>query len=345
VVWSSTPPLLDAEGANCLAEWQELFGAECPASQDFGWLAPGRRVEFEGPLAGLEPMTILTDLLPDRVYAATPREGTPVLARVQGRVAGTLRSTASGGSLAFLGFRPRDDQSQSLGYDARWWFDILDRLGAYPGTGRFAGANDNPEVVSRTGPWLCCRFPNGTVTIARHLHTYAECWPGGFGRKDDEDRRILEANPPPPREIRLDGLRVAGHTVSYDGHGPVSFRVDAAGNLIGFAGHQCQEIAVDGRTWRFADRRLNTLSWAPIPDECRVPGGAVLLLRVHLDGACELRIPAAGLPEAVEAVREGSKPGSRGEAVACRRDGEALVLSFAAGQGQGVVYIVPRPGG
>jgi len=342
VVWSSAPPLLDAEGAACLPDWQELFGCQCPATQDLGWLAPGRRVEFDDVLAGLEPMTVLTDLLPDRVYAATPAEGTQVLARVQGKTAGTRRTTAAGGSLTFLGFRPRDDQSQSLGYDARWWFDILSRLGAYPGTGHFPGVNDNPDAVSRTGTWLCCRFPNGAVSVARHLHTYAEFWPGGFGRKDDEDRRLLEANPPPPREIRLEALQVAGHTVTYDGHGPVSFRVDAAGTLIGFAGHQCQEITIDGRRWRFADRRLNTVSWAPLDEACRTPGGGVLALRVHLDGACDLRIPAAGLPENVEAVREGPKPGSRGEPIACRRDGETLVLSFAAGQGQGVVYVLAR---
>ncbi len=343
VVWSATPPLLDDAGQNCLAEWQDLFGVDCPPAADMGWMAPGRRVEFDGTLAGLEPMTILTDLLPDRVYPAAPRPGTEVVARVQGKTVGTRRTRPGGGSLAFLGFRPRDDQSRSLGYDARWWFDILSRLGAYPATGRFQEVNDNPDAVSRTGEWLCCRFPNGAVSIARHLRTYAESWPGGFGRKADEDRRVLEANPPPPPEIRLDGFQAAGHTVTYEGHGPVTFRVDAAGTLIGFAGHQCREITVDGRTWRMADQRLNTLAWAPVPDACRVPGGAVCMLRLHLDGACEVRIPAGCLPEGCEAVREGAKPGSRGETIPCRRDGEALVLSFGAGQGYGVVYLVPRP--
>ncbi|MBN2449346.1 MAG: hypothetical protein JXR77_03090, partial [Lentisphaeria bacterium] len=239
VIWSATPPLLAADGSHCLDEWRELFGVDVTPAADMGWLVPGRLVAFEGALGGIPPMPILTDLLPDRVYAVAPRPGTEVLARVQGKVAGALRLTPAGGRFCFLGFRPRDDQSQSLGYDARWWFDILDALGAYPATGRFEGVNDNAEVLSRTGPWLCCRFPNGAVSVARHLHTYAESWPGGFGRKEDADRRILEANPPPPREIRLDGLRIAGHTVTYDGHGPLTFRVGPGGSLVGFAGHQC----------------------------------------------------------------------------------------------------------
>jgi hypothetical protein len=264
-----------------------------------------------------------------------------VAARVQRKVVGTHRTTPAGGSLTFLGFRPRDDQSQSLGYDARWWFDILSRLGAYPPTGTLTGVNDNTEVLSRAGEFLCCRFPNGAVSLAPHLRTYEESWSGGFGRKPEDDRRIVEQNPPPPSEIRLKDLKVWGHTVTYDGHGPVTFRLNAAGDLIGFAGHQCQEITVDGRTWKMADRRMNTLSWAPVPQECRVQGGAVLALRLTVDAPCEVRVPAAGLPDNVEAVLQGAKLGSRGQAVESRRDGDALVISMPAYNEGGMVYVVP----
>ena len=65
---------------------------------------------------------------------------------------GTHRATARNGSATFLGFRPRDDQSASLGAEVRTWFEILLALGAYPGSGASRARNDNPSVVSRTTP-------------------------------------------------------------------------------------------------------------------------------------------------------------------------------------------------
>jgi len=340
VVWSSTPPLLDWEGDNCLAEWQDLFGVDYAATTAPGWIAPGRRATFEGALAGVEPQTILTDLLVDHVYAVAPRAGVSVVARVAKKSAGTQRTTPRGGSLTFLGFRPRDDQSQSLGYDERTWFDVLSKLGVYPPTGKFADVNDNTEVLSRTGDYLCCRFPNGAISIAPHLRTYEENWPGGFGRRKEEDKRALAENPPPPREIKLTDFKAGGHTVTYDGHGPVTFRVNGAGELIGFSGHQCSEITVDGRTWKMADHRMNTVSWAPVPPECRVDRGAVAALRLTTDAPCEIRVPAAGLPDKVEAVLQGAQLGSRGQAVESRRDGDALLIKMPPYHEGGMVFVV-----
>ena len=49
------------------------------------------------------------------------------------------------GSTTFLGFRPRDDQAASLGAEVRTWFEILLALGAYPGSRRTGGRNDQPQ--------------------------------------------------------------------------------------------------------------------------------------------------------------------------------------------------------
>lgn len=343
VVWTATPPLLDFEGKKCLNQWEDLFGADWTPTPNMGEMAPGRRVEFEGRLAGMAPQTILTHLLVDRVYPVAPRADTAIAARVKGKVVGVHRATPAGGSLTFLGFRPRDDQAQSLGYDARWWFDTLDRLGAYPSSGAFKDASDNTEVLSRTGPFLCCRFPNGAISIASHLRTYEENWPGGFGRKRDQDARIMKKYPPPSPEIRLDNLHINGHTVTYFGHGPVTFRVDDRSDLVGFAGHQCRDITVDGRTWSMANRRLNTLAWAPMPDECRVAGGAVLYLQVHAPGNCELRIPTVGLPTKVAVFAQGAKPGSRGTQVASvRREDNALVIPTPKNGLRGTFFVTPK---
>src|SRR5205085_8211587 len=163
VIWSGPPPVLTAEGGNALGPWQALFGCRYTPGQNEGKMAAGTCVIFEGALAGVEPQTILTGFLVDRIYPVAPAEGTGVVARIRGDVVGTLRRFEGGGSASFLGYRPRDDQACSLGYEMRNWFEVLSALGAYAPTGRFEGCNDNTEHLSRTSGYLICRFPNGAV--------------------------------------------------------------------------------------------------------------------------------------------------------------------------------------
>ena len=340
VVWSGPPPLLSFEGEPLLERWQNLFGVDHVPVPRGGWVTPGRLVRFEGPLESVSEMIILTDLLVDLTYPVTPRDGTEVAARCKRDIVGTQRRANSGGSATFLGFRPRDDQSGSLGYDQRTWFEILYSLGSYGGTGAFSDANDNTEVLSRTGDWLACRFPNGAISVSPHLRGYEESWGGGFGRRPEEDEEVLRDNPPPPREMRLERYRVWGHTVDYVGHGVMSFRVDDAGNVVAFAGQACAEITVDGKTWRFTDQPSGGVMWAPVREDCRVPGGAVMTIYAGVDG--ELRVPAAGLPASVTVVAEGPRPGSRGAQIPSRLEGEALVLTLEPGHPFGPLYVVPE---
>jgi hypothetical protein len=333
VLWSGPPPLLSAEGENILAEWQALFGVDYAPGQNEGRMAPGKQVEFEGALKGLPPQVILTDLLPDRIYPATPRAGTEMVARVKGQAVGTLRRLPGGGMAVFLGYRPRDDQSRSLGYESRGWFDPLNALGAYPG-------EDNTERLSRTTDYLCCRFPDGATAIAPHFRETEENWSGGFARDPKQDEAYLKSSPPPPEALTLRDFRVNGHTVTYDGQQAIAFRVDKEGHLIAFAGSACRKIMVDGKETVFADRDIPQLAWAPVPPERRVAGGALLQAMVYGTGA--IRIPAAGLPENLQLYVEGPKPGSRGEAVPVRREDGALVFTVTEKQAGRWLYAAPE---
>lgn len=331
LIWSGPPPVLTAEGGDALGPWRELFGVEYTPGAAEGLVAAGVEVRFEGALAGVAPQIVLTDLLPDRLYAVTPRAGTAVAARAKRWAVGTHRKLAGGGTATYLGYRPRDDQSRSLGYEMRNWFEVLAALGAYPG-------EDNPERISRTKDLLATRFPNGAVALAPHLRWMEESWPGGFSRDAEADRKIMAENPPPSDRLSVAGLRVAGHTVTYEGKGAVAFRAGVQGELAAFAGRGSKEITLDGRRTVFADQPLEQVGWAPVSAERRVEGGALAEIRVR--GAGRVRIPATGWPAECELVAEGAKPGSRGKPVAARREGGAVVFDVTPEVSGRTVYVV-----
>ena len=195
LVWSSPPPRFDLAGQPVLGRWQKLFGVKALQYNPDGQVADGWSVQFSGPLAQVPPQTILTDFLVDLDIRSTAEAGAEVVARVGRRVVGLHRSLPGNGSATFLGFRPRDDQAASLGAEVRTWFEILLALGAYPTTRSGSGINDNPCVVSRTTPYLACRFPNGATSVAAHYRSHEESWPGGFHRDAEQDRAALGQKP------------------------------------------------------------------------------------------------------------------------------------------------------
>jgi hypothetical protein len=340
VIWSGPPPVLSAEGGNALADWQRLVGADYTPARNEGLMAPGKQILFEGGFKGIAPQVILTDFLVDHIYPVAPRAGTEVVARVKGMVVGTRCPLNGGGTVTFLGFRPRDDQSRSLGYEGRWWFEILSSLGAYPPTGRWKDVNDNTEYLSRTTDYLACRFPNRAVAIARHFRDVEEDWPGGFARDAKQDEAYIKRVPPPTDAIDLRDFRVNGHTVTYAGRQAVTFRVDARGHLIAFAGAGCRKITIDGCEIVFADQDLPLIAWAPVANERRVDGGAVLQIMVH--GSGTIRLPAAGLPDDLRIVAEGRLPGSRGDLLPSRRENGAIVFTVTGQQSGHGMYGVPQ---
>jgi hypothetical protein len=115
VVWSGPPPVLLFDGNKAGDRWSSIFGVDYTPGCDEGLLAPGRIVAFQGPLQSVSPQTILTDFLVDRIYPVTPRSDTQTAGIVKQHTVATCRSYPSGGTATFLGYRPRDDQSKSLG--------------------------------------------------------------------------------------------------------------------------------------------------------------------------------------------------------------------------------------
>ena len=340
VVWSGPPPSLDADGELIGTAWTDLAGLTGMPQTIGGLFAPGRQVLFEGALAQVPTMTVLTDFVVDRLHPMAAAEGAEVVARSGKHIVGVRKVFPSGGSFTTLGFRPRDDQSASLGYESRQWFEILNSLGSYAPTGVFGAQNDNTEYLSRSTEYLSCRFPNGTVSITPHLRSVEESWPGGFARKQDQDAEIMAGIALPTDRVSLENFKVNGHEVTYNGRLTSSFRVDEQKRLVAFCGSDCQKINVDGISTEFADKPMPLVAWAPVTPDRRVDKGAVLLMFYWGEG--NLRIPMPGVTGAVELVVEGGKPGSRGDTLESNLVEGVLQVHAVPQYANRWIYAVPK---
>ena len=281
VIWFSAPPLLDKSGADCTAQWQKLFGARYDYDCYMGEIAAGKQVDFSQSFSQIPGQTILTDFLVDRLYPVSASSGAEVVARSDGKTVGTRMKYPNGGLACYCGFRPRDDQSASLGYETRTLFEILNACGAYPATGKLA-VNDNPSYLSRTGDYFVSSFPNATTMVVAHYRTHAESWFGGFSRNQEDDVKALAENPLPSDRIVLQKAAINGHEVSYEGRLSLGFRTEKD-RLVAFSGQQCCEVTLDGTHYQFAGQPVN-LTFSPVGDDKS-------LYRLYASGAEEICIP------------------------------------------------------
>ena len=283
VLWLSMPPMLDKAGNNCSAQWQEIFGAEYAFSNENGEAASGKKIEFTGLLKSVAPQSILTDFIVDRIYPVEA-QGSSVAATCCGATIGTAKDYPNGGKACFLGCRLRDDQSMSLGYESRNMFEALNAMGAYPATGAFEGTNDNPAYLSRTTPYFVSSFPNGATMVVNHYRTHVETWDGNFSRNDAYDAEILKSNPLPSDTITLKDARINGHRITYTGRLAMAFNIKD-NRLCAFYGQKCNGITADGKSYRFAGRQLDNITFGPV-------NGSGTHYRLYASGAGEISIPA-----------------------------------------------------
>jgi len=282
VIWFSCPALLDSEANDCRKEWEDLFGVRYDFTAFMGDQAVGKKVTFDGPLSKVPEQTILTEMMPDRIYPIDEvLSDAKVVAKVGKIDVGTIRKVGKG-QVCYFGFRPRDDQSQSLGYETRTLFEILNALGCYPSSGKF-DVNDNPSYVSRTTEYLATSFPNGCTALVCHYRTHEECGSGGFSRNAEEDAKILAENPLPSQIMSLRSLKVNGHDVTYSGFRRLAFNTDANGRLTAFNGLGSTGIEVDGTVYYLADAPIE-MTFGPVADD---PAH----YRVRVSGKTDVRIP------------------------------------------------------
>jgi hypothetical protein len=313
-IWFGPPPVIDGSGERCLEKWQEIFGINYNSNNLQGEIAAGKRIDFKNKLKDTPSQYILTDFVIDRIYPVEPAEDTEKLAFCDNNLlVGTANKNAY-----FFGFRPRDDQSASLGYETRTLFEILDRIGVYNPTGVFPGFNDNTEHVSRTTDYLATRFPNGATAIVRHYRKHRESWDGGFSRNDEEDAKALEENPLPTDEIEINNFKVNGHNITYKGRLNMAFSMNGENGLTGFEGHNCKQVTIDGKTYKFSDSPLQKFAFSPSPDEKENE------MLIYVQGESKVTIP---IPESI-ASRKIKLTNAQGKKVSFKNSGNEIQINI-----------------
>jgi len=313
VLWFGPPPIINAKGEECLVKWEQLFGVNYQMPNSQGRIAAGMRIDFSGQLNYIPPQYVLTDFIVDRIYPVEAHEGTSKLAYCENDL---LVGTGNGNAY-FFGFRPRDDQSASLGYETRTLFEILDKLGAYPSTGVFQETNDNTEHISRTTDYLTTRFPNGATVIVKHYNRHKETWDGGFSRDAEKDAAALKANPLPSDLITLKNFKVNGHEVTYDGTLTMAFRTNDKQELIAFEGQNCNQIIIDGEEYTFSDSPLQKIAFTPSLYEEKV-------MHIRVQGESQVSIPLSS-DIALEKLKLSD---SRGNKIPYKKSGNNLELKI-----------------
>ena len=266
VLWCSAPPCLDKDGNDCTKDWEGIFGVHYEKGIAMGEEAVGHRIQFCGSMKDVPVQEISSDLFVDHIYPVEKRGDMETIATMDGQTVGTLRHYEGGGVACYCGFRLRDDQSQSLGYESRTLFEALNACNAYPSTGTFKGTNDNPTYVARTTDYFATKFPNGTTMLVNHYRTHKETWDGNFSRNAERDAEYIRQNPLPTDSMTLEDFCISGHRISYEGRLRMAFRVqDKAFDT--FYGDRCTGIRIDGKQYTFSGQPIGHLVFAPVEGE------------------------------------------------------------------------------
>jgi len=323
VIWSGPPPVIDATGENCQPEWQMLFGVNYKPTIFQGEIAAGKTIAFKNNFSTVPEQIILTDFMVDRIYPVELNEGSKIVATIENKVVGASRKFGKGVT-CYLGFRPRDDQSASLGKEQRTWFELLNALNVYSPTDSFANTNDNTEFVSRTSEYLTTRFPNGTTIVASHYRNHPESWPGGYARDKAQDEKIIQENPLPDDKIHLKNFKANGHEITFDGRLIMAFNTDQQKNLIAFEGHDCNQVTIDNKINTFANDKQEYIAWAPIPVDRQIPNKA--FFQIFIKGSGEISIPFSTGRKNIKLFAQGKTLGSKGKEIPFDFKGSCLKI-------------------
>jgi hypothetical protein len=326
VVWFGMPPMLRSDGSDCQKQWEQLFGVKYHHQTYFGNMSCGKKIIFSNAFKDIPEQVILTQFMVDRTFPVQiVNDNVEKTAYINNELLGTKNKNGKG-DVYYFGFRPRDDQSASLGYETRTLFEILKTIGAYRSSGKFPGINDNTDVVSRTTRYLTTCFPNGNIVITPHYRDQPETWDGDWQRSPEKDSLALAENPVPSDSIHISDFKVDGHSVTYNGKGLLSFLFDKADVLIGFEGKNTNGITVDDQKYKFSDNNQRYIFFSPILPEQQLDRKAFYVIR--LEGSGSVALPIRTQRTRLALFAEGPIIGSKGKQVPFTYKNNLLVIQL-----------------
>ncbi|MDD4773165.1 MAG: hypothetical protein PHZ09_06115, partial [Eubacteriales bacterium] len=288
LLWQAAWPAMTEEGGPVTDCFKALFGIAGVTPACRPHTAKDRSIYFTGTFEGIEPMMVITDLLPDYIYPVEVSDGETV-AFLDDKPVAACKYYDNGGVALYCGFRPRDDQSASLGYDKDTLFRLLEKMGAY--------GENSLEAKSRPADskYVFNGFPNGAIAVANHYRTFDEAWDGQFFRNRELDVKFLEGRELPPLDITLDGEVLEGHKITYSGNNLLIYNYDN-GRLSAYRGQGTNTIKIDDNEFVFADRPVD-IGWGKIRNKFLCDGlNEVYILNCRTPAVITLPLPLGGEP-------------------------------------------------
>ncbi len=285
VLWQAVYPVMSDDEKCVRKDFCDMFGIDSLTSAASPIKAADKNITFSGSLEGIAPMPVIDDLLPDYVYPLKTSDGESV-AFLEDKCVASMKRYENGGIALYCGFRPRDDQSKSLGYDIDTLYRILTKINAY--------SPDSLELKSRPeqAKYVMNRFPSGAVAVANHMRTFEEAWDGNFFRNNDLDKHTIETriDELPPIDITLDNEEILGNKVTFKGMNNLVYNYEN-GYLSSYRGDSTDRITINGKEFVFADRPVSVV-WGKIRDKFTADGlDEVYILICYNEANLSLPLP------------------------------------------------------
>jgi hypothetical protein len=233
VIFIGPPVLLYHDGTSAKRDFESLLGIKTIDTMLECNDARGEKIEFMGALSGIGEYNVEdcsrchywidktgVGFLQELPSEATKEVGyrslvypfeveqsseSEKVAKIDDKLVGVLRKINEKGICIYLAFCPPVDAIERI-------LVQLGKLSVY-------------QKISRETDYLVHEFPNGSITLTRHLK----------GHLNPEDRKLVF------------DLNLGDHKISYEGEHVVAFKISRSQELECFAGINCKRMVVDGR--------------------------------------------------------------------------------------------------
>jgi len=249
VIFIGPPPLLYHDGSSAKEDFESLLGVKVMSTMLECVDARGKRIKFMGSLSEIGECDIedcsrshywidktgvgFLQELPSEItkevgyrslvypFEIGESDGIEEIAKVDNKLVGGIKKINGKGICLYLAFCPSINIIERI-------LDHLGKLSIY-------------QKFSKESGHLIHEFPNGSITITKHLK----------GHLNPEDRKLIF------------DFNFGRFKISYEGEHVVAFKISESQDLEGFAGVNCRKVALNDKDIIFFDEP-KTFSFARV---------------------------------------------------------------------------------